>query len=78
MQEIISRHNMIVDRICKAAGNRWNVWKKNQTIGRDGLKPVIVLKNGSDAMIVDVICRFENGPEAFEEPATRSTENIMT
>lgn len=76
MQEIVSRHNKIVDRICKAVGNRWNIWKKNEVVGREGLKPDIILTNGSEAMIIDVTSPFENGPEQASEPVPTNTPSI--
>lgn len=59
------RHNKIVDRICRAAGNRWHVYKRDQPIERERLRPDIILTKGRQAIVINVACPFENGPGAL-------------
>lgn len=59
------RHDAVVNRVKKAAINRWEVMTENQVIGSGNLKPDLVLKKGKEVLILDVTVSFENGLEAF-------------
>lgn len=65
MLDRTKQHNKIVEWICKAAGDRWSIYKQTEPIGRDRLKPDIILIKGTEAVIIDVTCPFENGPVAL-------------
>lgn len=61
------RHNAVVDRIKKVALGRWNVISEDRTVGGTNHSPDLVLRKGNDILILDIMCPFENGLEAFEQ-----------
>ena len=69
--KITQRHNRIVARLKKAALGRWSLFKENQPIGSENLRPDLVLCDGdNEALLIDVTMPFENGTESF--PRARS------
>lgn len=59
------RHDAVVSRVKKAAGQCWKVMLKNQVIGGAKLRPDILLKKGKDVLIIEATFPFENGQEAL-------------
>lgn len=39
----------------------------NQPVGRDRLRPDLMLQKGDDVLLLDVACPFENGSAAFDD-----------
>ena len=56
----MKRHNDIVERIKRAAMDRWEVIGENQKFGAEDLRPDLVLKKDNDMLILDVTVQFEN------------------
>lgn len=74
-QKITRRHNKIVDRIKRATGNLWTVYKENQPIGREGLKPDLILTKRRTAIIVDVTCPYEGTNDSLATARSRKLEH---
>lgn len=66
MPEITARHNNIVERIKNAALGRWQLYSENRPLAGHTVRPDLVLTKGNTALILDVTCPFENGPNAFD------------
>ncbi|KAK8742630.1 hypothetical protein OTU49_001595, partial [Cherax quadricarinatus] len=71
------RHNALVARIKKAAqGRGWRLISENQRVAGalDTGRPDLIITKDGDALMIDVTCPFENGPEAFTEARLRKEE----
>lgn len=65
-RKYVERHNKVLNRIKKAAGDRWRVYSEDQTIDDSRLRPDLVLAKDDNAIIIDVKITFENGDGSFQ------------
>lgn len=74
MVSIRAHHDRIVSRIHKAAYRR--VIAVNQTVPNapGNLRPDLVIQDGSEVLVIDVACPFENDANALQEAADRKTQ----
>lgn len=63
---ITRRHNAIVERIKKAASGMWKIVSANQPVGRNRLRPDLMLQKCDDVLLLDVAFPFENGNVTFD------------
>ncbi|XP_064462358.1 uncharacterized protein LOC135372828 [Ornithodoros turicata] len=64
--EYTKRHNTIVERVKKAAQNRYSIISENRVVGNTGLRPDLVVSRGEEAIIYDVTIVFDNLPDALQ------------
>ena len=72
-----NRHNSLMDRVKNTAQfMHWEVIHENQVIpgSNSTLRPDLVIKKGTDAIIIDATCPFENGEGAFEAAREEKTQ----
>jgi len=70
----MARHNAIVARIKTAASTRFEVLSENQVLGKQGLRPDLVLKKGPNIYIMDVTVPFDNRLAAFKVAAVEKRD----
>ena len=71
------RHNSLIDRVKRTAQHlHWEVVHENQTIpgSNSNLRPDLVIKKGTEAIIIDATCTFENGEDAFDQAREEKTQ----
>lgn len=61
------RHNAIVDRIKKAAGDRKAIMEEVCQLGTDNESPDLVIQRNNYILIIDVVVPFNNEMQAFDE-----------
>ncbi|XP_054720789.1 uncharacterized protein LOC129230414 [Uloborus diversus] len=69
-----ARHNKVVDRLVKAASERWEVYSENRPLMGSNLRPDIVLRKDDNFLLLDVTVCFDNGQEAFDAARRRKEE----
>ena len=64
--KVTQHHNRIVARIKKAALGHWSIYKENQPLRSENLRPDLVLCDGeNNALLIDVTMPFESGIDSF-------------
>lgn len=66
----MARHNAIVARIKKAVEGKYEILAENQAMGSQRLRPDLVIRRGTDTMIIDVTYPFGNRMKSLEESAS--------
>ena len=78
LQAITTRHNLVLGRLSAAlpvrARGSLSLGREMRSVTGQALKPDLVINNGTDAVIVDVTCPFDGGPDALEMAAQGKVE----
>ena len=73
LHAITERHNTVLGRLTgalpAAARGSLSLGREMRSVAGQALKPDLVVDNGTDAVIVDVTCPFDGGPDALEVAA---------
>lgn len=66
---VTARHNRIVKRLRDAGTvkKRWAIYADNQLIGSERLRPDLILIKNNEALVLDVACPFQNGPDTLDK-----------
>lgn len=65
-----ARHNAVVDRVKRAAADKFTVISENKPVGGTRLCPDLLLARGEEALVLDVCIPFENRMRALAEAWT--------
>ena len=81
LHAITERHNTVLGRLTgalpAAARGSLSLGREMRSVAGQALKPDLVVDNGTDAVIVDVTCPFDGGPDALEVAAQAKVSKYL-